>query len=356
MRILTALLRYDYGDPKRGESLEKSVLLPAIEENAEVYPFWLEDHGFPSNIEGLQAELFKAAEHVDPDLIFFILMKDEVRPATLAKLSTRWATANWFADDQWRFESFTRHVAPLLTYSITVDKFCLPKYQSIGCKRVIYSQWASSWEPFEGKPEDYAYDVSFIGGRNSVREWYIHQLMKSGILVQCFGAGWPAGRVTFEEMRKIVRYSKISLNLSNSQPSDSAYFIYSIFRFFRAIIGREKRGNSYFVSIRRALSGIWNFLRSEKRVEQIKARNFEIPAWGGFQISQFALGIEDYFVPGKEIVLFSSPHELATLVSYFLVNENERETIRGAGNARASEHTYAHRFASIIKEIETDKG
>ncbi len=355
MRILAPVLRYDYGDPSRGDSLEKEAFIPAIASVATVFPFWLEDNGFPNDLEGLQQAIVAEAERLDPDLVFFILMRDEVRISTIETLSKRWRTANWFADDQWRFESFTRNIAPKLTYPITVDKYSLPDYRAIGCKKVILSQWASEYNDLSEEAEDYKYEVSFIGGRNCVRDWYIHELSKNGIEVNCFGAGWPTGRVTYEEMKNIVCSSKINLNLSNSQPLDVSYRSYTFFRLLRTAFGFEAQVDGYFRSCKRALSGFVSIYRSGKRLEQIKARNFEISAWGGFQLTQFALGIEDYFVPGKEIAVFSNVGELSKLVKYYLENDNEREAMQKAGNLRAAEHTYKLRFSAVFEEIERDK-
>jgi spore maturation protein CgeB len=356
MRIFAPLLRYDYGNPQRGESLEKAAFVPALSSCAEVYPFWLEEHGFPDDLEGLQRAIIAEAERLNPDLLFFILMRDEIRISTLEALSRRWRTANWFCDDQWRFESFTRFVAPALTYSITVDKFSLPQYQALGCKKVILSQWAGSYAPMDEIPSGFDYEVSFVGGRNSAREWYVHELKKANLEVACFGAGWSAGRVSFAEMKTIMRRSKICLNLSNSQPRDVSYARYVRRRAAAAALGISAGPDGYGPSLRRAAVGLSNLYRSAKRVEQIKARNFEIPAWGGFQLSQFALGIEDYFIPGREIALFSNTDELVRLVSYYLANDEEREAMRIAGNRRAAEHTYENRMQALIERIECDQG
>lgn len=355
MRILAPVLRYDYGDPTRGDSLEKVTFIPAMAMVATIFPFWLEDHGFPNDLEGLQQAIIKEAERLDPDLVFFILMRDEVRKTTIETLSKRWRTANWFADDQWRFENFTQNIAPKLTYPITVDKYSLPNYRTIGCNKVILSQWASDYNVPREEAKEYKYEVSFIGGRNSVRDWYIHELCKYGIEVSCFGAGWPMGRVSYEEMKNIVYHSKINLNLSNSQPLDASYRSYVLFRILRAVFGFEALVDGYFGSCKRAFSGFVNIYKSGKRVEQIKARNFEIPAWGGFQLTQFTLGIEDYFIPGKEISLFSSVGELSKLIKYYLENEKEREAIQKASSIRAAEHTYKLRFSAVLEEIARDK-
>jgi spore maturation protein CgeB len=356
MKVLAPLLRYDYGNPLRGDSLEKSMMVPGMASCAEVIPFWLEEHGYPGDPEGLQSSLIAAAERCNPDLIFFVLMRDEVSPITLSLLRQRWTTSNWFADDQWRFNTFSRNVAPLFDYPITVDKFSVPRYREIGCSRVILAQWASPYVPLPRERDAPQGGVSFIGSRNSVRDWYIESLRLNGIVVHCYGAGWPEGRVDQSRMQQIVASSKISLNLTNSRPRDIGYFLFCIGRAFRSLFGVSRTSDGYVRSLRHALGGLLDFFRSSKTVEQIKARNFEIPAWGGFQLSQFALGIDDYFIPGKEIVLFSTMQELFELVHHYLANDSEREAVRSAGNIRAAQHTYEQRFLHVFGEIAHDKG
>ena len=58
-------------------------------------------------------------------------------------------TVNWFTDDHWRFDRFSRHFAPAFDWSITTDRDSLPKYEAIGYENVILSQWACN---------GYAYD------------------------------------------------------------------------------------------------------------------------------------------------------------------------------------------------------
>ena len=101
MKIVTALLKYDYGIESRGESLEKKGFLPAIEKVVdEVMPFWLEDNGFYEDQSLLQKKLIKFVEKEQPDAIFFILMNDEITSETIIHLSKKYITINWFCDDQ----------------------------------------------------------------------------------------------------------------------------------------------------------------------------------------------------------------------------------------------------------------
>ena len=45
---------------------------------------------------------------------------------------------------------------------------------------------------------------------------------------------------------------------------------------------------NYFYNLKLSIKALISFFRTTKRVEQVKARNFEIPASGGFQVAQFA--------------------------------------------------------------------
>lgn len=358
MKIFFPVLKSDYGIASRGESLERALFLPALQKTGcDVIPFWLEEHGFPSDLVNLQHALVQEARAVKPDLIFFILMESEITLDTLRLLSSEFATLNWFADDQWRFESFTSKISPALKYAVTVDKYSVDKYKALGFQKVIRSQWGcSAVEEAEARNGQFQYEVSFVGGWNSVRQWYVDSLKAAGVPVTCFGSGWPGGRLSFEGVKRVFRTSKISLNLSNSQPDGRIYIRYLFKMLVRAVFGFERRSGGYLSSLRRVLSGVHSYFVSQKRTESIKARNFEIPAWGGFQISQFALEIDEYFVPGKEIVLFSTPQELVTLVRYYLRNDEEREAIYKAGAQRASEHTYDRRMQDIVEWVKNDSG
>ena len=50
-----------------------------------------------------------------------------------------------------------------------------------------------------------------------------------------------------------------------------------------------------FEDLMSSLNDLRSYLLSKKTSEQIKARNFEIPGFGGFQLSQYSLGLEDFY-------------------------------------------------------------
>ena len=333
MKIVPVFLRYDYGIKSRGDSLEYNGFYPALKQiTDDVYPFWYDE--YLNKKEELQKRVIKFIDDVSPDIVFFILMKDEFSFDTFDYLKNKYTTINWFCDDQWRFENFTRYYAPHFTYSVTTDKFALSKYREIGYKNVILSQWASFGcsvnIDFEVEAIKYKYDVSFVGGISGYRKWLINRLKRKGAKVECFGAGWENGRISFEEMAEIFKTSKINLNVSNSASYDIRYIFSSA-------------------------KSLREFVKAKKRIEQLKARNFEIPAFGGFQLTNYVPSLEDYFDIGREVAVYTSIEDLVLQINYYLNNEEERREIMIGGYKKAiNEGTYLNRLKEVFEKIEGD--
>lgn len=328
-KILAVFMEWDYGNRNRGDSIEKSCFLPSLRELAsKVDVFWIDE--YLGKIDELQERVIAAAKQVNPDLLFFIPYTDQFTPETLDSLKRDYSTFAWFSDDQWRFEGFTSRYAPHFTHVSTTEPWCVDKYRRIGIEPIL-TQWGA--RPFSeeigplGDSEEYLYDVSFVGSCNKYRKWFIRQLLRMGIPVECFGAGWPNGRVSNQQMEQIFRKSRINLNISNSVSHD-----------IRFIFNHPLN--------------LLHYLRSPKRVESTKARNFEIPLAGGFQLSNYVPCLERYLAVGDEIALYSTPEECAGQVRYFLAESGERCRIATRGHQRVmNEHTYRHRLEEILKEI-----
>jgi spore maturation protein CgeB len=331
MRVLCALLKYDYGIKERGASLEFSAFYPAIQSAVqEVIPFWLEEHGFSDDLDKLQSNLLEKAKEIKPDLVLFCLMRDEIRMETITLLNQFTQTTNWFCDDRWRFHNYSRYLAENLSYCITTDRYSVASYKQLGFgDKVILSQWATneliSQDAFVKREQKY--NVTFIGGYHPYRGYVVKELSKRGINVECFGTGWANGRISFERMAEVNLTSRISLNLSNSISPDIKYVLSSI-------------------------KALKDYLNSKKRVLELKARNFEIIGGGGFLLTFYSVGLEHYFDIGRELAIYTSIDDLALQINYFLTNGEERERIRTLGFSRVQQHTYNDRFRAIFEEIE----
>lgn len=332
MRILYVDLQYDYGDPARGPNVigDAGFREPLVQLGHEVIAFYYDDDltGSPA----LQERLLVRAREVKPDLIVFCLFRDQFKLETLQALQSIAPTLNWFGDDTWRFDSFSKVFAAGFTYIVTTDKFSEPKYRELGHRRVIVSQWAAidrhSKPTFSG---EYEFDVSFVGQHHPYRAWVIDQMRASGIKVEAFGRGWENGPVSNERMNAIFRHSKINLNIGNSNSLEVPY----LFSHPKAL----------------ALA-----LKSRKDRSQIKARNFEIPFFGGFQLTDYVPGIEDSFRIGEEITCYRTADEAAMQAKYYLADDRHREEIRAAGEKRAATEGYTDRWRKILQSLEPTRG
>jgi spore maturation protein CgeB len=330
MRILFVDLEFDYGIPKRGKNdIGQRGFLESLKSlGHEVIPFYYDR--FLKNTNDLQGELLRKAADVKPDLVFFILFQNQFSVETLNELKKNYTTFNWFGDDSWRFDSFTKLYANCFDFCSTSDKYAFPKYKGIGQENVLWGQWAviNTEPPQDIENIDYEFDVSFIGGFNYHRKWFLNTLRKRGIRVAAFGNGWDNGPVSLERMNEIFLKSKINLNLSNSKSFDLRYCLSSPINLLHTIKGKK--------------SGT-----------QMKARHFEINYNGGFQLSSFASSLDEFLVIGQEVVCYTDVDEATDLIQYYLNANEERERIKIAGYKRCVEnHTYKHRLATILKAIE----
>ncbi len=333
MKILFVDMLYDYGKKERGlNDIGQLGFKKSMEDlGHEVIPFYYDD--YLKKTDELQGLILSRADEVKPDLIFFILFQDQFYIETLNKLKEKYITFNWFGDDSWRFDGFTSRYANCFTYCSTSDKFSIPKYHKLGQKNVMMGQWAViATEPPENIENiEYEFDVSFVGGFNYAREWFLKTLEKRGIKVHAFGNGWPNGPVSLERMNEIFLKSKINLNLSNSKCFDVRY-----------VLSHPMR--------------LAHTLKTKKDATQMKARHFEIPYNGGFQLADFAAGVDDYFEVGKEIVCYKDIDEAENLIHYYLEADNEREAVKKfAFSYCVGAHTYEHRLKKILNLVKESK-
>lgn len=77
-------------------------------------------------------------------------------------------------------------------------------------------------------------------------------------------------------------------------------------------------------------------------------RTFEIAGCGTFQLAERCP--KQWFMPGKEIVLFKNQPEMVRKIKYYLSHTKARQKIAAAGYKRAHrDHTYQTRFQTIQK-------
>lgn len=348
LRVLFVALKYDYGIPERGPSYEYTNFFDTLRRmrGVEATLFAFDERMRQRGRKRMNAELVDTVSAQKPDLCFFFLFTDEIEQQTIEQLSAHsdTVTINWFADDHWRFDVFSRYWAKSFHWVITTDKHAVERYHRMGLQNVILSQWGCNhflYKPIRVSPQ---YDVTFVGQAHSHRREIVQRLHRIGLNVQCWGRGWPNGRLSQQEMIALYSKSKINLNFSES----SAAFNFR--QLAKVFLNRRADGSIHVRTPKEMLAHARTLTRKTRM--QIKGRNFEVPAAGGFLLTQHADGIDEFFVPDKEVVTFSTEDELQEKVSYYLAHDAEREAIRRAGHERAlREHTLERRFSEIFEKV-----
>lgn len=297
-------------------------------------------------------KLLQIADGESPRLIFFAIggeIGDIVQKETLEALRRKAPTVAWMPDDQWAFEAYSKHWAPFFSWVVTTDYKALAKYKNIGYEHVINSQWACNHWLYKKLPLPKIYEVSFVGSRHGNRGEMVQRIRREGINVQCWGSGWPSGRVSQEKMMEIFSQSKICLNFTKNSGVLRKELGYLFVR------RRMYDGKVMVNSLVRVVDNIkafpacmWN--------NQMKGRNFEIPACGSFCLTEYADGLTKYYEIGKEIECFSRPQEAVEKIRYYLAHDQEREEIARAGyECTLRDHTYEKRFQEIFQIIGLEK-
>lgn len=346
--LLYVGLKYDYGIPERGFSYEHMNFLDTLKRmkglHVEFFPF--DDVMREVGREEMNDRLLEMVKGQVPDICFFVLFTDEIKRSTIQEISAsgRTTTLNWFGDDHWRFQVFSRHYAQCFHWVITTDSAAVEKYKGIGCRNVMLTQWGFNHHLYHRYNIPLEYDVTFIGQVHSRRRKAINRVQAAGIDVKCWGRGWEAGRLGQEEMIRMYSRSKINLNFTESSVVFSWKPLAKIFLNRRA-------DNSIVTNTPTTMwDHVWMMLGDRR--PQIKGRNFEIPGSGGFLLTSDAGHLEEYFVPGKEIAVFSDNDDLIDKVRYYLLHDDERESIRRAGYERAlRDHTNEQRLSEILETM-----
>ncbi len=318
MKVLYACMKYDYGDPDRGLGYEYyNFYLTFKKMGLELVEFDCMTILKEIGKKKMNLLLWETVQKEKPDLLICAMMRDEFQPNIIQKISqqTSTITYNWFSDDHWRYDNFSKNWAPMFNWVSTTDQESVVKYHKDGYDNIIKTQWGFNPDIYRREDTSYKYDVTFIGQVHSNRKSIINSLKKKGIRINCFGAGWPEGRIEQDEMVTIFNQSKINLNLNNSSTN----------KWYR-------------------------FWKNDR--DQIKGRNFEVPGSGSFLLTGEADDLEKYFDLEKEVGLYHSESELSDRINYYLECDSAREAIKASGYKRCQdEHSYTSRFEGIFDTI-----
>jgi len=180
------------------------------------------------------------------------------------------------------------------------------------------------YEPAYGRPQAqppdrYLHSVSFVGSALDDRARLIGGLLERGMDLHVYGVRW-------ERHWAYYRYnSRFHAALPPAEHAD--------------VIWRSKI-NLGFVS--------------HSNGDEYNGRSFDIPAAGGFLLTERTRAHEEFFKEGRDAAFYGSPAELEEKVSYYLANDGERAAVARAGNERAHRDRYSlsRRLGDALKAVE----
>jgi len=273
--------------------------LPLVEMGHDVY--------FYDTVSGGDKTYTTVIETFKPDLIFSIMTGDsriapkEPWDEILNETKTgRTKTFNWFCDDTWRYDSFSRQACYYFNICSTPEISRVVDYKKDGFNNIIVANWHANSSFYKIK-DNKNIDLSFIGSLTPLRKAFF----KSIDLPITFLSG-----ISQEGLFKTYAETKIGINLSRND-------------------------NDPF------------------KKTQMKQRVFEITAGAGLLLTEYHEGIEEYFKIDKEIIIFKSVEEFHKKAEFLLNNPKVSRSIAKNGYERfIRDHDSSVRLHQTLQKIE----
>ena len=260
---------------------------------------------FKLTADRINTALLKEIKGKKYDLLI-VVRGDHISPETLSFAKANIGlVVNWNSDDVFNKLNSTQYMLDcfgLYDCIFSPRGHLKAEYLSRGAKLFEPISWyyrpGLLYSPDQIAQRECEDVIAFVGAWSKRREQTLGPL--NGLPVQIWGWGWnkrahrsfTSGaeckpQINMEDMMEVFVSSKINVNILTLENRDTTNF-----------------------------------------------RNFEIPAAGGFQLSERSDEILQLFDEDKEIVCFGSADELKSKCAYYLKNETERRRIASNGYDR----------------------
>jgi spore maturation protein CgeB len=297
----------------------------------------------------LLEQLARAHSREPIDVFFSYFYSAFARPEAIWEIAQMGiATVNWYCNASYQFH-LVSDIAPAYDFCLVPERFRLEDYRAVGANP-IYCQEAANPDFYRPCERTNEYDVTFVGACYGERPEYVRYLLDRGIDIHVFGPGWadlippafPARirRVLGQVRRRVTRRPMRPPLLPARCCSGGTLSDQEMVRMY----SRSKMSIGFSV--------VGDTHREPVPIRQVRLRDFEAPMSGACYLVEYMPEIEEFFIPGKEILCYSSKHELLNLVRYYLAHPQEAEQIGRAGYERAlRDHTWQNRLHYAFREM-----
>ncbi len=306
------------------------------------------------------------------DLVFLVALDDVLEDDTLIhfrKLGAKLVLYHVDMVPQWYRSIRTSRFIDLMCYG-SADH--LEFFRKRGVRLLQFGFGAVPPSAQEASTPPIQYDgVLYMGSPWPYRQMILHQLVQAGVPLRIYGnnwhskAPWPstpgASRKLLHDLRcylfpRVREEGVALLRQLARRVFDRNQATVQLDEFPSGIIlGRYETGQ-FDALVRGAAINIgFTQMDIDPRREyprQIRLRDFEIPAVGGFYLAQSCSDLSLYYDIGREIAVWDNTKDVVERIRYYLSRPEERARIAAAGLRRVlHNHTWLHRFASMANEL-----
>ena len=319
-KIYFAASGHAYNDERRGPSYEKTVLFKCAKDvftDAELVDVY--------NSRSHQPLLDKIRQESQKDrpLVVYVPFRGLLGPVELVTIRKHADIGILHLDDTWRTDLVSIYLA-YCDWFTTSDPNHQWRYRGqygLKSKFLPFGYDAEAVAKFSMPFADRDIQLSFVGARDRYREYIVKKLASKGIKVSCYGTGWPNGSLSQEKFYDVIGRSRYALNLSNSASWDARFLLR-----YPMALGRN--------------------LKSNKTIEQLKARHLEIAALGACQFSFYTSGMEHLFDIGRDIYVYPNIDELAYMVSR--ITDDEAAMAASRASKKVEGLSYQKQFSRLF--------
>lgn len=287
------------------------------------------------------------------DVFFSYFYSTFARPEVIREIAAMGVlTVNWYCNASYQFH-LVSEIAPAYSFCLVPERFRLEDYRAVGASP-LYCQEAANPEFYKPHALPVEYDIAFVGAAYGDRPAYVSSLVSAGLAVRAWGPGWA------ELARPIPIRARTRTALSQTKRRLLGQALRPP-RLPPGACGGPLTDEEMVAMFSRAkislgFSSVGSSGGSPTPTRQVRLRDFEVPMAGAFYMLEYLEDIEEFFVPGKEIVCFEGHHDLVEKVQYYLTHDEEREAIRQAGRERAlRDHTWQNRLQGVFVEMGVER-
>jgi len=304
------------------------------------YPFGPLDQGIQETLRTVAHRITVAfpsqdvesiASQAKPDLMLVLDGMNMLPEKVQAVKALGVKTAVWFIDDPYHTD-ITAGLAPYYDTVFTLERNCVSFYRKQGCDKVHYlplGVFPPFFRPFNPRPSVRG-DLCFIGtaytNRISLFEKTIpliahHKLYVSGL--------W------WERLPNYGKYKRHFDTQSWQEPEKTC---------------ERYNASKIVINAHRAPDDqSYNMNSAKIQAVSPNPRTFEISASGTLQLTDMRQDLDQFYVPGVEVVTYDSPEDMAKKAEYYLTHESERQEIALRGLYRTMrDHTYVSRLNKLF--------